>query len=121
MIDSPHCYAVDEDEYTNWKMHLGTNETKIVAAENIGGHLNFIAFWEAAGSKHLGILDRDSHVMAELPIQGTTDTQFWRNTDWDYVNSRFLVREPGGRLTIYDYGMKQTHHFILKVGDLKKP
>jgi hypothetical protein len=121
MIDTPHCYDFDKDEYTIWKLHAGTNETQIVAAESLDSHLNFIAFWVDAGTKHLGILGRDSQVLAELPTKGTTDTQFWRNSAWDYVNSRFLIREPGARLTIYDYRTKQTQHFSLKLDDLKTP
>jgi hypothetical protein len=102
-------------------MRAGTNQTAIVAAESIGGRPEFIAFWEAAGAKHLGILDRNSQVEGELPTQGTTDTQFWRNTDWDYVHSRFLVREPGGKLTICEYRKNQTKHFPLAPVQLRIP
>jgi len=119
MIDTSHCYDFDKDEYTTWKLHVGTNETQIVAAESLDNHLNFIAFWEDTGTKHLGILNQESQVVAELPTEGTTDTQFWRNSAWDYANSRFLIREPGVRLTIYDYRTKQTQHFSLKFGDLR--
>jgi hypothetical protein len=119
MIDTPHCYNLETDEYTNWKLHAGTNQTIIVEAESVGGRPQFMAFWEAAGARHLGILDRDSHVLGELPIQGTTETQFWRNTDWDYSNFRFFVRQPGGKLTIYDYRTNQTLDFSLTHAELK--
>lgn len=113
LIDTPHCYNFQTDEYTDWKIHGGTSRTVIVSAESIGGSPTFIAFWEASGAKHLGILDRDSGLVAELPIQGTRETQFERNCDWDYSRSRFLIREPGGKVTIYDYRTKQEQHFSL--------
>ena len=59
--------------------------------------------------------------MAELPTKGTKDTQFWRNCAWDYDNSKFLVRDPGGKLTIYDYHTKQPQHFSLTKVGLKVP
>jgi hypothetical protein len=121
MIDTPHCYDLETDEYTILKIHGGTNQTVIVAAESIGGSPTFIASWEASGSRHLGVLDRDSQVVAELPAQGTTDTQFWRNSSWDYAHSRLLVREPGGKLTIYDYRARQTQRFTLAGVELKVP
>jgi hypothetical protein len=112
---------LDPDEYSKWEMHAGTNQTVIVAAESIGGQPEFIAFWESAGSKHLGILDRNSQMIAELPTQGTSDTQFWRNTDWDYANSWFFVRERDGKLTICDYRANQTQHFSLAPVPLRTP
>ncbi len=120
-IDTPHSYDLETDEYTSWKVHVGTNGTVIVAAESIDDRPNFIAFWKADGARHLGILDRDSQVVAELPTQGTADTQFWRNSDWDYAHSRFLVRESGGKLTIYDYRSKQAQHFSLARAALTAP
>lgn len=121
VIDTPHCYDLKTDEYTSWNMHVSTNRVVVVAAESIDGKPSFIAFWNADGAKHLGILDRDSHVVAELPTQGTTDTQFWRNSDWDYAHMRFLVRESGGKLTIFDYQSKQAQHFSLSRPALMVP
>ena len=59
--------------------------------------------------------------MAELPIKGTKETQFWRNSAWDYENSRFLVREPGDKLVIYDYHTQQAQHFSLAKVGLRVP
>lgn len=121
IVDSPRCYNLETGEYAKWQIHAGTNRTVIVSAESVSGSLVFIAFYEASGSKHLGILDRDSQLMAELPTAGTRDTQFERNCSWDYAHSRFLVRQPGGKLTIYDYRTKQAHHFLLAHPNLLVP
>jgi hypothetical protein len=120
-IDTPHTYDLETDEYTTSKLHVGTNQTVTVAAESIDGRPNFIAFWKAAGARNLGIFDRDSQVLAQLPTQGTTDTQFWRNSGWDYSHSKLMVREPGGKLTIYDYRSKQAQHFSLVRAALTVP
>lgn len=120
-IETPHTYDLETDEYATGKVHVGTNGIVIVDAESIDGRPNFIAFWKADGARRLGILDRDSQIVAELPTEGTTDTQFSRNSDWDYAHSRFLVRESGGNLTIYDYRAKRAQHFTLVRTALKVP
>jgi hypothetical protein len=71
--------------------------------------------------RHLGLFDTNSTLLAELPKQGTTDSQFWRNASWDYMHSRIVVRESGGKLTIYDYRAKQMQHFSLADVRLKVP
>lgn len=121
IVDSPRCYNLETGEYTKCKIHAGTNRTVIVSAESVGASPVFIAFYEAAGSRRLGILNLESQLIADLPTEGTQDTKFDRNCAWDYGHSKFLIRQPGGKLAIYDYRTKQTQHFSLAHPQLRAP
>ncbi len=121
VIDRPHCYNLESGAYSVWTMQGGTNGVEIVAAESVGGALQFLAFWGPPGARHLGVLDKDSKVLAELPITGTHETQFWRNASWDYAHSRFLIRNPDGDLVIYNYQTKAMQHFTIASGPLRRP